>query len=135
MGLRFSMVCAAASTVCFALALVWLLAPEWLLTLWGLELSVSAAVVARRSAALFLGFGLVLGRMRRWGAGPLRTTVADAFSVACSALAALGLAEWWAGNVNEGILLAVAAELVLAMLLFASVRRDTASPANETTAA
>jgi len=48
-----------AALVCFLLALVWGLAPDLLLALWGVPYSYPAGLVSRRGAALFLGVGVM----------------------------------------------------------------------------
>lgn len=45
------------AALCFLLALVWGLMPQWLLAIWSIEYSPAAGFVARRSAVLFGALG------------------------------------------------------------------------------
>ena len=54
MSPSFEVLATIAATICFVLAVVWSLAPQRLLSLWGVAYSQPAGVVSRRGAALFL---------------------------------------------------------------------------------
>lgn len=59
MSLNFRTIAIAASVICFVLAGTWLLAPSLLLEMWGIQYSYPVGLMARRAAALFLGFGVM----------------------------------------------------------------------------
>jgi len=128
MTLRFQPVCTIASVLCLALALVWLIAPELILWSWGVDYTASAGIVGRRSAALFLGIGVMMARMRTATPSTSRTALADGFALSCVILAALGLGELWVGHAGPGIALAVTVELLAAWALAFSVRTEARPP-------
>ena len=115
MKLRFENISLLSSLICIALALVWLLAPQFLLTLWAVDFSEPVALVCRRAAALFAGIGVMLFQLRHAAPSPIRDAVATGLMVACSLLAVLGMTEFTLGHAGPGILLAVAVEISLAV--------------------
>jgi len=126
MTLRFHTVCTLVCALCLALALIWMWVPELLLQSWNVGYTEATGLLARRSAALFLGIAVMLARLRASPPSVARTAVADGFAVTCGILAALGLGEMWAGHAGVGILSAVAVELLTAWGLVSSVRRKPA---------
>jgi hypothetical protein len=100
-----------------------LLAPEILLSLWGVEFSYAAGLVSRRAAALFAGFCVMFICVRNAEPSPNRSALVAGFVVACLLLATLGIFELVTGHVGLGILSAVITEVVLA-LAFLSIGRD-----------
>jgi hypothetical protein len=108
--------------LCFALAAAWMLAPEILLSLWGVEFSSATGLVSRRAAALFAGFCVMFICIRNAEPSPSRSGLVSGFVVACLLLAALGVFELATGHAGIGILSAVITEVVLA-LAFLSVGR------------
>lgn len=115
MKLRFEHLALLSSLVCIALALVWSLAPQFLLTLWAVDFSAPVALVGRRGAALFAGIGVMLFQLRHAAPSPVRAAVANGVVVACSLLAFLGITEFVLGHAGPGILLAVAIEISLSL--------------------
>ncbi len=59
MPLRFHTLALFTAVLCFALALIWGLRPEWMLWLWSVEYSNATGLVARRNATLFLAIGVM----------------------------------------------------------------------------
>ena len=53
------------AALCFLLALIWGLMPQWLLAIWGIEYSSAAGFVARRSAVLFGALGVMFYLVRQ----------------------------------------------------------------------
>ncbi len=98
---------------CFALAAIWTFAPELLFTLWGIDLSNSAAIVARRNGAAFLGFAVMFFCARTAQPSSARSAMSTGFGIGCLALAALGIFELAAGHVGLGILAATLVEIAL----------------------
>ena len=111
----FQYLATAAAIICFALAIVWLLAPQLLLSLWGVAYSHSVGLVSRRGAALFLGIGIMLFLARNAEPSPSRTALSAGFIVGCLALASLGVFELVKKRAGIGILSAVLVEVVLAI--------------------
>jgi hypothetical protein len=121
MTLSFRQAAIAGSTICFALAAVWMGAPQFILWVWQINGSDPTLLMARRGAALFLGFSVMLWLARNAESSPTRHALAVGFSVACAALAALGMYDFVAAQAGVGMLVAVAVEAMLA-LTFAVVR-------------
>jgi hypothetical protein len=119
--LSFRRAAIAGSGICFALAALWLGAPQFILWVWQINGSDSTLLMARRGAALFMGFAVMLWLTRNAESSPTRHAIAVGFSVSCAALAALGMYDFVAGHAGIGILAAVTIEAMLA-LTFALVR-------------
>lgn len=113
-----------ASAICFGLAAVWLLAPNLLLGIWGVEYSYSVGLVARRAGALFLGIGAMLVLARNSEPSQSRMALTSGFFVACLTLAALGIFEFLSGHAGVGILSAVVVEVALAVAFLLCIRKD-----------
>ncbi|AFY19708.1 hypothetical protein [Pseudomonas sp. UW4] len=106
------------AALCLLLSLVWGLAPQWLLSLWGIEFSFVAGLVARRTAVLFAAFSVLSYLVRNASPCATRNALSLGFVVGCWGLAVLGFAEWLAGHVGPGMLLAVGLELALGLAFF-----------------
>lgn len=121
MPLSFRTLATATALLCFVLALVWGLRPDLLLGMWGVTSSDATGLVARRSAALFLGIGIGIGigimfyRARHAPPSDTRRAMTSGFAIGCLVLAVLGVCEWFSGNAGPGIFLAVATETVLGL--------------------
>ncbi|MVV50557.1 hypothetical protein EJA72_20305 [Pseudomonas sp. PB120] len=115
--------------LCFLLALVWGLMPDWLLAIWSIEYSTATGLVARRSAMLFAVLSVIFYGVRNEGPSVTRNAVSNGFIVGCWGLAALGFGEWLNGHAGPGILLGVAVELALGLAFF---QTRSASQAPET---
>jgi hypothetical protein len=119
---NLAIVCA---LLCFALAVVWLVAPGILLNMWGVDFSSSVGLVGRRGAALYAGIGVMLFCARNAEPSPARSAIVAGLIVSFLALAALGAFELAAGNAAPGILSAVLVEIILALALLRIVRHPT----------
>ena len=115
MPLSFRTLATATALLCFVLALVWGLRPDLLLGMWGVTSSDATGLVARRSAALFLGIGIMFYRARHAPPSDTRRAMTSGFAIGCLVLAVLGVCEWFSGNAGPGIFLAVATETVLGL--------------------
>lgn len=104
--------------VCFVLSFIWLFAPQFLLSLWSVELSSPSDFIARRSAALFAGLAITFYLVRNAEPSPARSAIATGFSVACFFLAALGIFELATGHAGIGILSAIVTEIILGCCLW-----------------
>lgn len=104
-----------ATIVCFSLTMVWLFAPKFLLSIWGIAYSHPVGLVSRRGAALFLCIGIMLFLARNAEPSPTRNAITIGFIVGCLALACLGIFELVKKRAHIGILTAVIVEVVLAI--------------------
>lgn len=115
MKIDFKNIALLSASICLALALIWLLIPKLLLSLWGVKFAEPAGLVSRRAAPIFAGMGLMLFKLRHVGPCPARTAVSSGFMVTCLMLALLGTIELVTGHAGPGILLAVVVEIALAL--------------------
>lgn len=111
----FRWVATAASAVSFTLAALWLISPSLILWMWGIATPDAALMVARRGAALFLGFGVIFALIRNHEMSPTRRAVTLGFALACATLAALGIWEISAGRAGAGLWLAIITEIGFAI--------------------
>ena len=115
MKIDFKHIALLSASICIALALIWLLTPKLLLSLWAVEFSEPVGLVSRRASPLFAGMGLMLFKLRHVGPSPARTAVSSGLMVTCLMLALLGIIELVIGHAGTGILLAVTVEIALAL--------------------
>ncbi|PTQ67532.1 hypothetical protein [Celeribacter persicus] len=105
--------------ICLTLAITIFIAPPLFFWLFHLEPSISAAVMARRAAVLFLAPGLLLWGLKDIARSDLaRSAIARAMAVTMLALVLLGLSEFALGRVGPGIAIAVLTEAVLFWLWY-----------------
>jgi hypothetical protein len=88
MTLSFRQAAIAGSSICFALAAVWMGAPQFILWVWQINGSDTTLLTARRGAALFLGLAAMLWLARNAESSPTRHAIAVGFSISCAALGA-----------------------------------------------
>jgi len=124
MPISFHRLAQVSAIICIGLAVVWIGAPQWLLTLWGMDSPAPAVMVARRGGALFLGLATMLFMLRHAGKSRERDAVSLGMAVACTALAALGLHEWISLRAGNAIWLAILTEIPLAAAFFRAVYAD-----------
>ncbi len=122
MKLNFQNVAIIIALVFFALASVWMLSPETLLSSWGVEYSSSVALVSRRMAALFAGIAVMFFVARNAEPSSARSALVTGFVTACLTLAVLGLFELISGHAASSILVAIFIEVTLALALLYVVR-------------
>jgi hypothetical protein len=114
MSLSFQTIATVAAIICLGLTIVWLIAPQRLLSIWGVTYSHPVGLVSRRGAALFLGIGVMFFLARNAEPSASRAALSAGFIVACLALASLGIVELATKRARIGILSAVLVELILA---------------------
>nr|WP_315392368.1 hypothetical protein [uncultured Duganella sp.] len=105
------------------IGLVWLLAPDAMLSGWGVASTPSAALLGRRSAALYVGFAAMFYFARDAEPSAARSALVKGMVLACLMLAALGVLELRAGNVTVGILVPVVLEVTMSLVLLFTARR------------
>lgn len=108
----------------FVLALTMMFAPNVLLADWGLEFSLSVAVVCRRAAALCTGIAVMLFLARNAEPSLARSALIKGMVVSCVMLAALGIFELAVGHVTPKILVAVFIEVVFTLALLYANRKQ-----------
>ena len=107
-----------------ALAAILMFAPAQMLTSWGVELTTSAGLVARRIAALYTGVAVMFYLARNAEHSTIRTALITGTITACSILAIFGIYEFATGHATSGILTAVFVEVVLVLaFLYVGARR------------
>ena len=124
MQLPFRTLSTFTAALCLLLSLVWGLAPQWLLTLWDMEFSFAAGLIARRTAVLFAALSVIFFLVRHEPQSASRNALSHGFVVGCWGLAALGFGEWLNGHAGPGILLAVGVELALGLAFFQARRES-----------
>ncbi|MHB9842113.1 hypothetical protein Q8F57_045940 [Paraburkholderia terrae] len=127
MKLNFRSLAILSSVIFFALALTWLLAPNFFLSRWGVEFSQPVGLVGRRVAALCLGIGIMFFSARDAAPSSARSALVTGFVVACLTLAALGVFELATHHASSGILSAVLVEVALAVAFLSVARSGSAS--------
>ncbi len=113
MDLSFKTLSIASATIAGALFLILLFVPGVVFWLFQIPASDSAAFLARRAAVLFLGFGVIMWRIRDAVASPAIHAICVGWGVAMLALAVLGSMEFVRGFAGGGIFAAVAIETFL----------------------
>ena len=98
-----------------------MLAPNLLLSNWGVEFSSAVGLVGRRGAALYAGMGVMFFAARNAEPSPARSALLQGAVVACLVLAVLGVFELATGHAEVSILVAVFIEVAL-VLAFLVVR-------------
>ncbi|SFT95990.1 hypothetical protein SAMN05192562_103360 [Kosakonia arachidis] len=120
--MKFSQLAILTSVLFFILALIWMFFPEQLLTQWGIEPTAGTRVICRRSAAFFMGVGVMCLLARNAQLSPARYALAAGISTISIISAVLGLAEWCEAHVSGQILFAVFIELFLGIAFLLSNR-------------
>ena len=115
---RLSVIC----TILFLmLAIILMFAPVQILAGWGVELTTSVELLAKRIAALYAGIAMMFFMARNAEHSTTRTALIYGVITSCSILALLGVYEFATGHATSGILTGVFIEvaLVLAFLYIA----------------
>lgn len=106
------------------LAIILMFVPALMLTGWGVDLTTSVGLVARRIAALYTGLAVMFFLVRNAEHSATRTALSYGTITACMILAILGVYEFATGHASSGILAAVTIEVALVLaFLNAGVRR------------
>ena len=104
------------SSVLFVLlAIILMFAPAQMLTSWGVELTDSVGLLARRIAALYTGIAVMFFMARSAEHSTTRIALIYGVITSCLLLAALGAYEFSVGHATSGILPAVLIEVALAL--------------------
>jgi hypothetical protein len=113
------------SSVLFTvLSIILLFAPVMMLSAWGVELTDSVGLVARRIAALYAGIAVMYFFARNAAHSATRTALIVGTITACLILALLGVYEFVAGHASGGILISVMIEIVLILaFLYVGARK------------
>lgn len=118
---RLSIFCSILFTVLF---IILMFAPVMMLSAWGVELTDSVGLVARRIAALYAGIAVMYFFARNAAHSATRTALIVGTITACSILAILGVYEYVARHASGGILISVLIEVVLVLaFLYVGARR------------
>ncbi len=105
------------SSILFSLlAIILMFAPAQMLTSWGVELTTSVGLLARRIAALYSGLAVMFFMVRNAEHSTTRTALIYGTITGCMMLAILGVYEFATGHATSGILSAVFIEVVLSLL-------------------
>ena len=81
--MNFKNIATVSALICFALALIWTLAPNVLLAMWGVDFSYSVGLVGRRGAALFAAIGIMLFAARNAEPSSARSALVSGFVFGC----------------------------------------------------
>ena len=98
------------------LATILMFAPDKMLAGWGVELTTSVGLLARRIAALYTGLAVMFFMVRNAEHSTTRTALIYGTITGCMILALLGVYEFSTGHATNGILSAVFIEVVLSLL-------------------
>ena len=111
--MTFSLIALIAALAACGLGLGFLFAGPFMLKQWGLETPLAAAVLSRRTGAIYLGIAALLFLIRSDPATQAANAVSIGLATAIGLLAILGLTELKSGRVSAGILVAVTVEVLL----------------------
>lgn len=103
------------SILLLSLAIILIFSPAQMLTSWGLELTISVGLMARRVAALYTGIALMFFMARNAEHSTTRTALIYGIVTSCLMLGALGVYELYVGHATSGIIPAVLMEVALAL--------------------
>jgi len=103
-SLSFHRLSVFSSILFVVLAIILMFAPAQMLTSWGVELTTSVGLVARRIAALYTGLAVMFFMVRNAEHSTTRTALITGTITACSILALLGVYEFATGHATSGIL-------------------------------
>jgi lysylphosphatidylglycerol synthetase-like protein (DUF2156 family) len=119
--LSFYRVSVLTSILLLLLAIIFMFAPAQMLTSWGLELTVSVGLLARRIAAVYTGIAVMLFMARNAEHSTTRTALIYGVITTCLILATLGAYEFSVGHASSGILPAVFIEVALVLAFMFTV--------------
>jgi lysylphosphatidylglycerol synthetase-like protein (DUF2156 family) len=97
------------------LAIILMFAPAQMLTSWGIELTISVGVLARRIAAVYTGIAVMIFMARNAEHSTTRTALIYGIITSCLILATLGTYEFSVGHASNGILPGVMIEVALVL--------------------
>lgn len=97
------------------LAIILMFAPAQMLTSWGVELTTSVGLFARRVAALYIGMAVMFFMARNAEHSTTRTALIYGIITSGTLLALFGVYEFATGHATSGILSAVFIEFAIAL--------------------
>ena len=103
------------SILLLLLASILMFAPAQMLTSWGIALTDSVGLLARRMAAVYTGIAVMLFMARNAEHSTTRTALIYGTISTCLILAVLGTYEFSVGHATSGILPAVFTEVALVL--------------------
>ncbi len=104
------------SSILFVLlAIILMFAPDKMLAGWGVEITTSVGLMARRIAALYIGIAAMFFLVRNAEHSTTRTALIAGTITSCLILALLGVYEFDTGHASSGILTAVLIEVALVL--------------------
>ncbi len=109
MKMLFSM----AAALTLILGLTWLLVPEQMYSLLGVQPDAVAIYMARRYGGLFFGYAVILWLAREAGASPARTAIVAGGAVVSGAMTIISLVGVLSGVVGGALWGAVVIEALL----------------------
>ncbi|NQD91104.1 hypothetical protein HP532_00375 [Pseudomonas sp. CrR25] len=115
MKLNFRTLATLTALLFFALAFIWMFAPDLVLSSWGVELSYPVELISRRAAALYAGFGVIFFLARNAEPSAARSALIRGVQLTGLILAALGAFEFVTGHAERGILVAVLIEIAMVL--------------------
>ena len=104
-----------ASFLTLLLGLGWILAPGAMLSAWGIAASDALIYMSRRSAALFLGYAVILWRSRTSIQSDARQAIVGGTLVVSILMAVMSLYGVLSNTINPSGWLAFAVEVLLAI--------------------
>ncbi|MFZ3087114.1 MAG: hypothetical protein WA123_03520 [Methylotenera sp.] len=113
--LSFYRLSAISSILFIVLAFVLMFSPVQILSAWGVELTSSVGLLARRIAALYTGIAVMFFIARNAEHSTTRTALIYGIITSCLILAILGAYEFSVGHATRGILPAVFIEVALVL--------------------
>ena len=131
MKLTFSSLAVIAAIMFLILSIAWMFAPGQLLSLWGVESTSAAELVARRGAGMYAGIAVMFFLVRHAQPSLALSALVNGVVVSCVILAALGLFELFTGHAQPGILPAVFVEVAISLAFLVVDRQSrTLTPKN-----
>jgi O-antigen/teichoic acid export membrane protein len=127
-SMSFRSVSLAASVLYIALFACLLFTPGLVYLLFGIERHLTADLLARRAAMLFLGLAVLSYLGRNAPSSGLRRAVSIAMATAMAGLMCSGMYEYFSGTAGIGIWSAIGGEAVFLGLYLLVLYRDISSP-------
>lgn len=113
MTIRFKHLAVLYALLFLLLAIMWIFIPDRVLSGWMVRFTPEAALISRRSAALYAGVAVMFFLARNAEASVARSALVSGLAVICLFLAVLGIFEFATGHAGAGILSTVLAEVLI----------------------
>lgn len=115
--MTFKLISRLVALVCAVLFVMFLFVPQFYSPTYGVQTDVSGLFMTRRAAPMFLAPIILLWLASSAPHSPLRDAIAIAVAVMFAGVAATGVFAWGQGIASGMIVVAAAAELLIAALL------------------